>query len=89
MRSVRSHTRPAGAPIRDDEPGEPVAVLIPPSMHGGQVFRVVGRDGRAVPECWDVQARTWVPGRITATAIAHMPVAGPELLARLGIAAAS
>lgn len=72
----------AGASVQDEES---VALLIPPSMHGGQVFRVVGREGRAVPERWDVQARAWVPDRMTATAIAYMPVADPELLARLGI----
>ena len=84
MRS-RPHTPPARKLMRDDEPGEPVAVLIPPSMHAGRVFRVVGREGRAVAESWDVPMRAWVLAQVTATAVAHMPPAGPELLTRLGI----
>ena len=68
---------------------EPIEIIVPPSVAGGQVYRVVGRMRRAVPERWDVPTGAWVRATKTAVMIAQMPPAGPELLARLGVADAA
>ena len=69
------------------ENNAPIEVLIPPSVEGGQVYRVVAREGHTAAERWDVSTWSWVRTTRTSVMIASMPPAGPGLLARLGIAA--
>ena len=64
---------------------EPVLVVIPPSMDGDDVFRVIGRQGEMVTERWDATARKWTSCTRTAGGVANMMPAGSELLARLRI----
>ena len=65
--------------------GPPVRVLIPPSLDGDDVFRVIGTEAGMVTERWDATARRWTPCTRTAGGVANMMPAGAELLARLRI----
>ena len=71
---------PPGVPGRD-----PVRVLIPPSLDGDDVFRVIGHEDGMVTERWDATVRAWTPCKRTAGGVANMMPAGAELLARLRI----